>query len=185
MADFETDYLIVGAGAVGLSAVMAGHLAGASPLIAVDIIDERLSLALELGATHSLNANEGDIAKRIREIAPRGVEFAFETSSNLQAFKDALDCLGMGGVCGIVTTPNSGLEFPFTPHPLLSRAAALRGIILGSSMPNTFLPMLLDLNRQGRFPYERLIRTYDFADINRAFEDSRAGRTIKPVLKMS
>ena len=176
---------VFGAGAVGLSAVMAGHLSGASPLIAVDIIDDRLELARELGATHTLNANGGEIAEQIREIAPRGLEFSMETSSGLQAFRDALDCLGMGGVCGIVTTPNSGGEFDFTPHPLLSKAASLRGIILGSAMPNTFLPKIIEMNRQGRFPYDRLIRTYKFADINQAFEDSKAGRTIKPVLIMS
>lgn len=177
--------VIFGVGAVGLSAVMAGYLAGASPLIAVDIIEERLNLACELGATHAFNADQGNIVERIREIAPRGVQFTLETSSNGQAFKDAIDCLSMGGVCGIVTVPHSEEKSPFTAHALLTRAASLRGIILGSAMPNTFLPKLLELNQQGRFPYERLITNYDFSDINRAFEDSKAGRAIKPVLKMS
>jgi aryl-alcohol dehydrogenase len=176
---------VFGTGAVGLSAIMAGHLAGAYPLIAVDIIDKRLELALELGATHSFNAKDGDVAGRIREVAPRGVDFSFETSSDLQAFRDALDCLSMGGVCGVVTSPNSGREFPFTPGPILMRGASLRGIILGSAMPNTFLPKLIEMNQQGRFPYDRLITTYEFKDINKAFEDSKAGKTIKPVLKMS
>ena len=176
---------VFGTGTVGLSAIMAGHLAGAYPLIAVDIIDKRLELALELGATYAFNAKEGDIARRIREIAPRGVEFSFETSSDLQAFKDAVDCLGMGGVCGVVTSPHSGREFPFTPGPILMRGASLRGIILGSALPNTFLPKLIELNQLGRFPYDRLITTYEFKDINKAFEDSKTGATIKPVLKMS
>ena len=63
-------------------------------------------------------------------------------------------------------------------------AATLRGIIQGSVLPNIFLPKLIALQQRGRFPYERLIKTYDFADINQAFKDSEAGRTIKPVLKM-
>ena len=68
---------------------------------------------------------------------------------------------------------------------ILSRAATVGFIVLGSGMTNTFLPKLIEWNRQGRFPYDRLTKTYDFSDINRAFEDSHDGRTIKPVLLMS
>ena len=67
---------------------------------------------------------------------------------------------------------------------IFSRTATLRGIIQGSALPNIFLPKLIELQSQGRFPYERLITTYEFADINQAFADTEAGRTIKPVLKM-
>lgn len=176
---------VFGAGAVGLSAVMAGHLAGVSPLIAVDIVEERLKLALELGATHVLNANDGDIAARIRDIAPRGVDFSFETSSNGQSFLDAIDCLCMGGHCGFVTNPNLDENTPFSPQLILHRAASIGFVVLGWGMPNTFLPRLLELNQQGLFPYDRLVKTYDFSDINKAFEDSHKGIAIKPVLLMS
>ncbi|MBN1850956.1 MAG: zinc-binding dehydrogenase, partial [Deltaproteobacteria bacterium] len=175
---------VFGAGAVGLSAVMAGHLVGASPLIALDMIEDRLDLALDLGATHVINTKEDDTKARIREIIPKGVQFSLETTSNEQAFHDAIHCLGMGGVCGIVTTPIAGRKFPFTPQGLLNRGATLRGIIQGSAIPNTFLPKLIALNREGRFPYGRLITTYHFSEINRAFEDSRSGRAVKPVLIM-
>ena len=180
------DSLVVfGAGAVGLSAVMAGHLAGVSPLIAVDIIEERLNLALELGATHVLDAKQGSLSDRIRDIAPRGVDFSFETSSNEQAFIAAIDCLSMGGRCGFVTNPNLGEKSPFSPQLILSRAATIGFIVLGSGMTNTFLPKLIEWNRQGRFPYDRLIRTYNFSDINKAFKDSHDGVAIKPVLLMA
>jgi aryl-alcohol dehydrogenase len=177
--------VVFGAGAVGLSAVMAARLAGASPLIAVDIVESRLQLALELGATHTLNAREGDTATRIRGIVPRGVDFTFETSANEQALNDAIACLGMGGHCGIVIAPHFGQKYPFSPTEILSHAATVQGIIQGSALPNTFLPKLLEFHQQGQFPYDRLITTYDFAQINAAFEDTKAGRTIKPVLKMS
>ena len=177
-------FAVFGTGAVGLSAVMAGHLIGVSPLIAVDVVDERLNLALELGATHAMNAKEGDVVARIKDIAPRGVNFSFDTTGNEQVLADAIDCLAMGGECGIVTVPHHGDKFPFTPRGLFTRTATLRGIIQGSALPNIFLPKLIALQQRGRFPYERLIKTYDFADINQAFKDSEAGRTIKPVLKM-
>ena len=177
--------VVFGARAVGLSAGMAGHLAGVSPLIAVDIVEDRLNLAQELGATHTLNAKEGDLANRIREISPRGVQFSLETSSNGQAFIAAIDCLCMGGQCGFVGAPNLDEKTPFSPQLILSRAASVRFVVLGSGIPNTFLPRIMELNRQGLFPYDRLIKTYDFSDINKAFEDSHTGVAIKPVLLMS
>jgi aryl-alcohol dehydrogenase len=176
---------VFGAGAVGLSAVMAGHLVGALPLIALDVVDERLDMAIELGATHALNTKDGNVAARIQEIAPKGVQFSLETTSNEQAFKDSIDCLSMGGICGIVTAPHSNREIPFTPQIFMKRACSLQGIIQGSSIPSIFLPRIIALNKEGRFPYDRLIKTYEFSDINKAFEDSRSGKTIKPVLIMS
>jgi aryl-alcohol dehydrogenase len=174
--------VVFGVGTVGLSAIMAGKIAGASPLIAVDIIQSRIELAIELGATHALNAGDGDISEEIRKIAPHGMTFSLETSGNEQAFNDALTCLGMGGTCGIVTTPNLGKPFPFSPLQILDRGSSLQGILLGNSIPRSFLPKLIELNRKGQFPYERLITTYDFSDINKAFEDTKSGITIKPVL---
>lgn len=176
---------VFGSGAVGLSAIMAGKLSGASPLIAVDILEDRLNLALELGATHVINAGDGDTAARIREIAPRGLEFSFETSGNEQALEDAIECLAHGGQCGMVTVPNLPEKYPFTPWGVFMRGASLIGIIQGSAIPTTFLPKLIELNQQGRFPYERLIKTYKFSDINKAFQDTSSGGAIKPVLMMT
>ena len=175
---------VFGAGAVGLSAVMAGKLSGAMPLIAIDVVEERLNLALELGATHVLNAKDGEVAARIKEIAPQGVRYSLETSGNEQALNDAIACLSTGGECGMVITPHYGEKYPFSPTEVFRRAANLRGIIQGSSVPKTFLPMLLKLNQQGRFPYERLIAVYDFEDINKAVAETKSGKAIKPVLKM-
>ena len=176
---------IFGAGAVGLSAVMASKLAGAFPIIAIDIVEERLNLALELGATHVLNAKEGQIPERIKNIANSGVCYSLETSANEQALNDAIACLATGGECGMVIAPHFGQKYPFSPTEVFRRAANLKGIIQGSSIPHTFLPNLLRLNQQGRFPFERLISVYDFENINQAVADTKAGKAIKPVLKIS
>ena len=176
--------LVVGAGAVGLSAIMAAAVAGAHPVIAVDIVDERLALARELGATHTLNRTAVDIADALAEISPGGVQYSFETSGTVQGFEDAVNALGMEGVCGIVTVPLRGEKFLYTPEDLFMRIGALKCIVQGSSVPNEFLPKLMRLHDDGRFPYDRLIRTYPFSDINRAFDDARSGLTVKPVLVM-
>lgn len=173
---------VFGTGTVGMSAVMAGRLVGASPLVAIDVNPQRLELALELGATHVLNAKDSDITTGIREIVPNGIDYALETSGNEQALNDAIACLRTGGCCGMVISPHFGKKYMFSPTEVFKRAANLCGIIQGSAIPATFLPKILELNRQGRFPYQRLVKTYRFDDINMAFEDAHAGRTIKPVL---
>ncbi|MFQ5660128.1 MAG: zinc-binding dehydrogenase [Gammaproteobacteria bacterium] len=151
------DSLVVfGAGTVGLSAVMAARLSGVAPIIAVDVVQSRLELALELGATHILNAGEGDVPARVKAIAPRGVRFAFESSATVQALENAIECLGQGGRAGIVSSPDGGRPFPFSPQGLFIRTASLQGIIQGSAIPRLFIPQLMELQRQGRFPYEKL-----------------------------
>lgn len=179
---------VFGAGSVGMSAIMAAKLVEASPVIAVDLVDTRLELALELGATHAIDANgakAGDVTERIKEIAPKGVRFSFDTTGDENAFDAAIESLAMGGECGIVTVPHYGKKFPYTPMGLFRRTATLRGIIQGSAVANDFLPKLIAWQKEGRFPYERLVKTYDFADINQAFADTESGETIKPVLVMS
>jgi aryl-alcohol dehydrogenase len=180
----KSGLLIIGAGTVGLSATMAGKLKQASPLIVVDYNAGRLNLAAELGATATIDANLGSVNERIRELAPRGVEYALDTSGTVGGLEDSIEALSQGGVCGIVTAPDGGKKFPFTTRGIFSKGASLRGIIQGSAIANTFLPRLIELSEQGLFPYERLVTTYDFTDINKAFEDARSGRTIKPVLIM-
>lgn len=173
-----------GAGAVGLSAILAGILVGANPLIAIDIVPSRLDLARELGATHTIDAREGDVASRLRDIAPRGLRHALETTSNEHALNDALASLGMGGTCGIVNVPRGGEAYPLALAPVFFTASALKGVFFGSSLPRTLLPRLIGLHEAGRFPFDRLIRTYPFAEINQAMADSENGSVIKPVLVM-
>lgn len=184
-ASAKDSLAVFGTGAVGLSAIMMARVLGVTPIIAVEISQERLNLALELGATHVINVKDGDVPERIKDIVPRGVKFSFETSSNEQALNDAILSLRIGGECGMATAPHIGEKYPFCTSEILVRGANLRGICLGSALPGTFIPRLIELQQQGLFPYERLIKSYDFADINRAFADSKAGIAIKPVLRMS
>ena len=102
-----------------------------------------------------------------------------------QALDDAIESLGMGGVCGIVTVPHYGEKYPFTPFGVFVKGAALQGIFFGSAVPNSFLPQIIEHYQAGRFPYDRLVRTYDFADINQAIADTQSGEAIKPVLMMN
>ncbi len=179
------DLVVFGAGAVGLSAVMAAKLVGAYPLVAVDVNQYRLDLALELGASHVINAREEeDVAAKLRELSPRGFRFAIDTSAKQSSISAAIKCLGTGGVFGILAVPEP--EKPDFHHAFeaFPKGLRLQFVLAGSSTPRVFLPQLIRLYKQGRFPVDRLVKTFEFSQINEAFAASHEGHAVKPVLVM-
>jgi aryl-alcohol dehydrogenase len=162
---------------------MAARLVGATRIIAVDLVPERLSLASELGATDVVNPKDGDAAKIIREITGHGVNYSFNTTLAPEVFTQALECLAMQGVAGFVSAPRG--EWKPAMFPMLAGGRKLQGILGGDAAPQIFIPMLIDYYRQGRLPYDRLIRFYPFEKIADAFRDMEHGQTIKPVLRIA
>ncbi|MEG3153158.1 zinc-binding dehydrogenase, partial [Sphingomonas sp. ZT3P38] len=173
-----------GAGAVGLSAIMAARVAGAAKIIAVDITQSRLDLALELGATHVVNSKETDPVAAIQEITGGGADFTLETSGIAAVLRQAIDALGTLGTCGIVGAPKMGTEVNVDVNMVMIPGKRIMGIAQGNCIPQVFVPELIELYEQGRFPFDRLVKFYDFADINQAVADSAAGTTIKPILRL-
>ncbi len=167
---------VFGTGAVGLAAVMAARITGAFPIIGVDIIPARLELALELGATHTIDNRHADMGSRIAAITGGGVDYVVETTGSPKLQRLAVEALNPHG-CVALLTGESGTDS-------LPEGRRTIGIIQGNAVPQQFIPKLIELNRQGRFPFDRLIRYYDFEDINRAMDDSRRGVAIKPVLRI-
>jgi aryl-alcohol dehydrogenase len=177
---------VFGAGAVGLSAVLAAQAVGCAQIVAVDIVPERLSLAKELGATDTVDARDGDAAERIKELTGGlGVDFALETSGVAAVLRTAADSLALRGTVGLVGAQAPGQETSFETGLSMTRGWKLQMIIEGDAVPQTFIPRLIELWRKGRFPFDRLVTFYDFADIEKAFADSAAGGTIKPVLRFA
>jgi aryl-alcohol dehydrogenase len=173
---------VFGSGAVGMSAIMAARIVGATRIIAVDVVPWRLELALELGATDVIDASKGDAAKAIKDLTRYGVDYSFNTTRTPAVFSQALDCLAPRGVAGFVGAPFE----PWTPDmfPFLANGRTLKGILGGDASPGLFLPLLFEYYRQGRLPFDRLIRFYDFKDLAQAFADVEHGTTIKAVLRM-
>ena len=176
--------IVFGAGAVGLSGVMAAHSAGAHPIIVVDVVEERLALARELGASHTINGRSEDVVEQIRAIVPRGSDFALETAGHINTFNTGVASVKKGGAMAMVTAPNIGGTFEFNGMAFLSQTMSLVGINMGGSVTEEFIPQLIALNKAGKFPYEKLITFYQFDEINQAFHDSHIGKAIKPVLVM-
>jgi aryl-alcohol dehydrogenase len=175
---------VFGTGAVGLAAIMAAKKLDVSPVIAVDINDERLELASALGATHVINAKEGKVAERIQEFCGRGAGFSIDTTGNAMAFNNAIECLAPGGRMAACILPSPMEEFTFKPFQLFVKSLSLEGVSFGRAVARELVPKLVAWHEAGEFPVERLIREYNFEDINQACQDSLAGIAIKPVLKM-
>jgi aryl-alcohol dehydrogenase len=180
-----SSFVAFGAGAVGMAAVMAARVAGAAIIIAADVNEDRLALARELGATHTVNSAEGDPVAEIRSITNGGADFTLECSGRPAVLRQAIDALGIFGTCGIIGATKQGTEVAFDVNDVMAPSKRIMGIVQGDAIPKTFIPTLIELYRQGRFPFDRLIKHYDFADVNQAMADSESGRTIKPVLRIS
>ena len=141
-------------------------------------------MAAELGATHTINGKETDSVAKIGEITGKGADFALEATGVPAVLRQAIDCLGIFGTCGIVGAPALGTEVAVDVMGVMIPGKMVKGIVQGDAVSSTFIPTLIEFYRQGRFPFDRLIKHYDFADINQAIEDSESGKTIKPVLRI-
>jgi aryl-alcohol dehydrogenase len=176
--------VVFGVGGVGLSALMAAKLAGCDPIIAVDIAESRLALARLLGATHTLNhSGRDDIVAAIRKITGYGAKFTVETSARPEILREAVEALMPLGTAVLLGSARKGTEVSIE-MPFLQDGRAVRGVIQGWSEPKVFLPYLVDLMMEGKFPADRLMTFYPLAEINRAATDATGGKTIKPVLRM-
>jgi aryl-alcohol dehydrogenase len=175
---------VFGTGAVGLAAVMAAKIVGATTIVAVDVNDSRLALATELGATHTINGRTENTEERLRQIRPDGFHYVLEITAVPQMLALAVEVLRPMGTAALIGGAPAGTKAPIDMNSLLNGGRMLRGIAQGDSLPQVFIPKLAGLYRSGLFPVDRLVRTYDFADINQAFEDAARGDVIKPVLVM-
>ena len=175
--------VIAGAGPVGLSAVLAAVVRDAASIIAVDLHQSRRVLATELGATHAIDPKAGPLSEQIKEIAPAGADYAIDTTAVVPVVEQLLASLGVRGMLGLLgapADPQAVFSVGLFQTPILG--LTIRGIVEGDADPQTFIPYLLDLHRQGKFPFDKLITTMRLAQINEAVEAQHRGELLKVVL---
>ncbi|WP_026821130.1 NAD(P)-dependent alcohol dehydrogenase [Arthrobacter castelli] len=172
---------VFGTGAVGMAAMLAAKAAGATTIIMVDIVEERLEFAKELGATHTVNSRETDPVEAIKEITG-GVHYALDTTGVPAVFSQMTKSLATRGHGALVGAAKLGTEAPFDIGTLLLNGIHVSLVIEGDAVPKEFIPRLINLHAQGKFPFDKLIKKYSYEDINQAFADSADGSTIKPVI---
>ncbi|HEX2590948.1 MAG TPA: zinc-binding dehydrogenase, partial [Rhizomicrobium sp.] len=180
-----TALLITGGGPVGLSAVMGGKIQGCSTIIVVEPHATRRALAEEFGATHTIDpAAAGDLAAAVRAIVPMGVDYAFDTTGIPALQQSVMGTLAPKGVFGIVGISPPGTPVPGDVSTLMTFGHTVKGIIEGDSDADTFLVELMEHYRAGRLPFDRMIKTFPFRQINEAIAAQHRGECVKVVLVM-
>ena len=171
---------VYGVGAVGLSAVMAAKASGAATIIAVDVVPSRLSLALELGATHVVDGRDADVPSAIRAITQDGTAFALDTTGRGSVIENAMAGLRQRGVAALVAIGEPDLRLDMAD--IVSGCKSVRGVIEGGGAAQAVIPRILELHMAGRFPFDRMIRFYKPEEINDAVRDSNSGVIVKPII---
>jgi aryl-alcohol dehydrogenase len=175
---------ILGTGTLGLAALMMAAQLGAEQIIAVDTNPGRLETALELGATHTVDASDREAGGAIQRLTGGGADYIFDTTGHPDVVASALDSLAMTGTVVVAGAAPAGTRTSLNMNALLN-GRTVRGTIQGDSAARTLVPHLIELYRRGRFPVDRLVSSYPFGDIQGAIADMESGRAIKPILRMT
>lgn len=177
---------IFGIGGIGASAVLGAVLAGAAPIIAVDVLLHKLDLAQRLGATHVINGNVGDVRAAILAATHGGgVDFAVEAAGRRATMEVAFQCVRDGGGLLVIAgnLPHGG-RISLDPFDLI-RGKRIIGTWGGESKPDRDIPRFIDLYLSGKLPLAPLITaTYGLADVDRALADLEDGRVLRALLDM-
>lgn len=176
--------VVYGTGSVGLAAIMAATNTPANEIIAVDLHDSRLEMAKELGATHVINSKNVNASEEIQRILGRPADFAIDCTGVISVIEEAADVVGMLGTLILVGGAPAEARFS-VDHLRTLWGKRIVGTLGGGGNSQDLLPALLGLYKQGRFPIDRLVTTYDFAQLETAIEDATSGSTIKAVLTLN
>jgi len=174
---------VVGLGGVGLSAVLGALAAGASRVVAVDILDHKLALARQLGASDAFNGAAPDAVEKIRAVTGGGLEYVVETAGSAAAMDTAYKITRRGGTTVTIglPPPDAALSVPLVQ--MVAEERTVKGSYIGSCVPVRDLPRYIALYRQGNLPIDRLLTDrIKLDDINEGFERLRRGDAVRQVI---
>lgn len=175
--------LIVGLGGVGLSALLGALATGANPVIAVDVHDSKLELALALGASHAVNARDADAVAKIRELTKGGVDYAFEFAGSVPAMQLAYAATRRGGTTVTAGLPHPNDNWPLQQLSLTAEERTIKGSYIGSCIPGRDIPRYVGLYQAGKLPVNRLIgEKLSLDDINAGFDRLASGSGLRDLI---
>lgn len=174
---------VFGLGGVGLSALLGAALVGAHPLVAVDVVPEKLELARSLGATAVVDARDEDAVEAVREATGGGAQYAIETVGSGAVLGQAYAATRRGGTTITVGLPHPEQSFSIPAVSLVAEERTVKGCYLGSAVPSRDIPRYIALYRAGRLPVDRLLTsTLALDNLNAAFDTLAAGTAIRQVV---
>ncbi len=177
---------VFGLGGVGLSTVLGARAAGAYPIIAVDLLDSKLELARQLGATHTFNAKDGDPATAIKGLTGGGAHYAFESVGNERVLVQAYQATRRGGTTVTIGLPHPSKQFAISAVSLVAEERTVKGSYMGSAVPKRDIPRFIALYQAGLLPVDFLLtRTITLDEINFAFDALAKGEAVRQVIRFS
>jgi alcohol dehydrogenase len=174
---------VVGLGGVGLCSVLGALAAGAREVVAIDLAEDKLALARELGATATFDARDPDCAERVRSATGGGVEFVFEMAGSARALELAYRVTRRGGTTVTAGLPPPAATMALPAVNLVAEERTLKGSYIGTAVPSRDIPRYVRLYRRGRLPVDRLMSgTLRLEEVNEGFDRLREGRAVRQVV---
>ncbi|WEV70816.1 NAD(P)-dependent alcohol dehydrogenase [Lactobacillus sp. ESL0785] len=181
--EINSNLAVLGTGSVGLAAIMGAAVSNCKHVIAIDKNDQRLEMAKEFGATDTINNTKVDMINEInRIVGSEGLNYVVDTTGEPDVMKAGLTALTIKGQFAVVAMGTKTIKELSPMIDLLSFSKDIKGVIEGDSIPQEFIPELIDLYRAGKFPIDKLVKFYKPEDINQGIKDSISGKTIKPII---
>ncbi len=175
---------VIGLGGVGLSSVLGAVASGARQIIAIDLADDKLGLARQLGATHTVNARDPDAAEQVRDITGGGVDFAFEMAGAVRAMELAYKITRRGGTTITAGLPPPGAALPLPLVQLVAEERTVKGSYIGTCVPARDLPRYVGLYQAGKLPVDRLMSgKLKLDQINEGFDRLHEGKAVRQVIE--
>jgi alcohol dehydrogenase len=174
---------VVGLGGVGLASILGAVASGARSVIAVDISDDKLKLAGELGATHLFNAADPDVVQKVKDATKGGVDYAVEMAGSTRAFETAYRITRRGGTTITAGLPNPSATWAMPSTHLVAEERTIKGSYIGTCVPSRDLPRYIELYQQGKMPVKRLMtHKIKLDEINEGFDRLHEGKAVRQVV---
>jgi Zn-dependent alcohol dehydrogenase len=174
---------VIGLGGVGLSSLLGAVAAGARQIVAIDLSDDKLALARELGATTTFDARDPEVVEQVKAASRGGVEYAFELAGSTRALDTALRVTRRGGTTVTAGLPPPTATLPLVPLTLVAEERTLKGSYIGTAVPGRDIPRYIELYRRGRLPVDRLMSgTHELGEVNEGFDRLHDGAAIRQVI---
>lgn len=175
---------VIGLGGVGLSSVLGAIACGARQIVAIDLSDDKLGLARQMGATHTVNARDADAAEQVRDITGGGVDFAFEMAGAVRAMELAYKITRRGGMTVTAGLPPPGAALALPLVQLVAEERTVKGSYIGTCVPTRDIPRYIALYRAGKLPVDRLMSgKLSLEDINVGFDRLHEGVAVRQVIE--
>lgn len=174
---------VIGLGGVGLASVLGAIASGARQVVAIDLSDDKLGLARQVGATDTVNASDPNAAEQVRDLTGGGVDFAFEMAGAVRAMELAYKITRRGGTTVTAGLPPPGANLPLPLVQLVAEERTVKGSYIGTCVPTRDMPRYIALYRAGRLPVDRLMSgRLKLDEINEGFDSLHEGRAVRQIV---